>query len=562
VTRASSLPVFIRRLRLASGLVLFAYLLTHFVNHTLGLVSLAALETGRGWFLALWRNPLGTLLLFGALGLHLLLALWSLYRRRTLRMPAWEATQLALGLAIPPLLVSHVIGTRVAHAWFDVTDSYTRVVLTLWELRPENGLRQALLLTIAWLHGCVGVHFWLRLRPGYRRVVAVLFAGALLVPVLALLGFAAAGQEVSALARQPGWVEATMRATDPRTPAERESLDRLRNAISWGFVASVGIVLAARAGRELAQRHRRRLVRVMYPGDRHVAVPIGSSVLEASRSAGIPHASVCGGRGRCSTCRVRIVRGFELVPPASAEELRVLKRVGAPPNVRLACQLRPSSDLSVTPLLPATARASDGLARPGYLAGDEQEIAVLFADLRGFTTLAEHKLPFDVVFFLNRYFEAVGGAIQRAGGITNQFMGDGVMALFGVNAGPEEGCRRALAAAGEIVESLTELSRALADELSAPLRVGIGVHTGPAVVGRMGYGEAVYLTAVGDTVHVASRLQELTKQYACQLVISEHVAVRAGLDATAYAHHDLTVRNRRDPLTICVIPEVRSLVTR
>ncbi len=552
--------VWLGRLRLWTGLALFSYLTTHFSNHALGLISLAAMEAGRGWFLALWRGPVGTVALYGALTTHLLLALWSLYRRRHLRMPAWEAAQLLLGLVIPPLLVSHIVGTRLAHEWFDVTDSYTRVVLALWELRPEAGARQAILLTVAWAHGCVGLHFWLRLKPWYPRVAPMLFGAALLVPLLALLGFAQAGREVSALARQPGWMETMLRATNPPDTAARAALNRAQDTILGGFAASLALVLLARAARRSYER-RRGTIRLAYPGGREVVVPRGLTVLEASRLAGIPHASVCGGRGRCSTCRVRVVRGLPVLPPASAEERRVLKRIGAPSNVRLACQLRPTHDVSVAPLLPASAQASDGFARPTYLVGEEREIAVLFADLRGFTTVAEHKLPYDVVFILNRYFEAVGGAIERAGGIVNQFTGDGVMALFGVTTGPEEGCRRALDAVGEMIGAVAELSHTLADELDAPLRIGIGIHTGPAVVGRMGYGDAMYLTAVGDTVHVASRLQDLTKEYRCQLVISEPVAARAGIDPSAFAQHELTVRNRREPLVICVVGDVQGLTT-
>ncbi|MEE9146471.1 MAG: adenylate/guanylate cyclase domain-containing protein, partial [Candidatus Tectomicrobia bacterium] len=163
--------------------------------------------------------------------------------------------------------------------------------------------------------------------------------------------------------------------------------------------------------------------------------------------------------------------------------------------------------------------------------------------------------PYDVVFFLNRYFEAIGEAIKGAGGITNQFVGDGVMALFGVGRGATEGCQHALLAATAMIDRLAKLSQTLAEELSEPLKMGIGIHTGPAVVGRMGHAETTYLTAVGDTVHVAARLEALTKEYNCQLVISEQVAVRAGIDASGYPRHELTVRNRTEPLVICVIDE-------
>lgn len=544
----------IRRLRLWSGLVLFSYLTTHFANHALGLISLQAMEDGRIWFLALWRGLLGTLVLYSAFLTHFSLGLTSLYRRRHLRMPAWEAAQLVLGLMIPPMLAYHVVGTRFANALFGAADSYGRVVLALWYASPEGGLRQAILLLVAWLHGCIGLHFWLRLRPWYPRIVAVLFGAALLLPVLALLGFAKAGQEVTALARNPDWV----RGVSPHiiTPAECDSLDRVREIILGVFGTSVGLVLVARTVRREYER-RWTAIRVSYPDGRVVTVPAGYTVLEASRFAGIPHASVCGGRGRCSTCRIRVDGGAEFLRPATADERRVLKRVGAPPTVRLACQLRPTHDLAVTPLLPASAQPRDGFAAPESGQGQEQEIAVLFADLRAFTQLAEPKLPYDVVFILNRYFEAVGTAIKRAGGIANQFTGDGVMALFGVDSTLKEGCRGALLAAGEMVEAVAALSSALANELAAPLRIGIGIHAGSAVVGRMGYGETVYLTAVGDTVHVASRLEQLTKDYNCDLVISEEVARRAGLDVSGYPQHLLTLRNRAAPLEVRVIQDAR-----
>jgi adenylate cyclase len=262
----------------------------------------------------------------------------------------------------------HLVGTRLAHEWFDTTDSYTRVVLALWEQRPDLGVRQALVLAIAWTHGCLGVHFWLRLRPWYPRLAPAFLSTAVLLPVLALLGFAHAGREIAAVAWQPDWVAEVVRSANAPDPDARARLAHIHSMLLWGFVAGVGGVLLARVARP-AHARRRGTVRLTYPNGRQVLVPPGLTVLEVSRSAGIPHASVCGGRGRCSTCRVRITRGVESLPMATREELRVLSRVGAPPKVRLACQLRPTHNLSIVPLLPATASAQDDMARPGYLAG-------------------------------------------------------------------------------------------------------------------------------------------------------------------------------------------------
>ena len=236
----------------------------------------------------------------------------------------------------------------------------------------------------------------------------------------------------------------------------------------------------------------------------------------------------------------------------------MLASVRAAPDVRLACQTRPVMAVTVMPLLPPSISADESFgvdARQGH----EQRVAVLFADLRGFTRMAEKKLPYDTVFILNRYFEAVGKAITSAGGITNQFTGDGVMALFGIKDGPEVGCRQALAAVRFIVQEVSRLSSDLAHDLPEPLRVGIGIHVGSAVIGRMGWKETSYLTAVGDTVHVAARLEQATKDYGAELVVSEEVALCAGTDLSAFPCHLLEVRNRAAAVSIRVIPRVADL---
>jgi adenylate cyclase len=549
-------PVLVRRLRLGAAFVLLAYVVLHFINHALGLVSLEAMETGRGWFLALWRTWPGTVALYGAIAVHGLLALWLLYDRRTLRMPAWEATQYAFGLVLPVLLVSHVVGTRIAWWRFETDDPYARVVTILWLQAPEVGARQALTLVLAWLHACIGLHFWLRFRPWYRRAVPWLFAVALLLPTCALLGFSAAGREVAALARTPGWTEAMLRLANAPDGAESAQLVAIRRGFLEAYLVALVGVVVARGVRGLLQR--RRSIRVAYPSGRVVTAPRGFTILDASRLGGLAHASVCGGRGRCSTCRVRIAAGLAELPAPSEAERRVLARVGAAPDVRLACQTRPARDVAVAPLLAPSVEPDEAFATDARQ-GREQEIAVLFADLRGFTRLAEHKLPYDVVFVLNRYFEAVGTAITRAGGVTNQFTGDGVMALFGIESGPATGSRQALAAARGMVEGIGALSVELAPDLGSPLRIGIGIHTGPAVVGRLGWGESFYLTAVGDTVHVAARLEQATKDHAAELVVSEAVARHADLDLSRFPAHDLSVRNRAGAVAIRVIDSVADL---
>jgi adenylate cyclase len=163
------------------------------------------------------------------------------------------------------------------------------------------------------------------------------------------------------------------------------------------------------------------------------------------------------------------------------------------------------------------------------------------------------------VFVLNRYFSAMGRAIESAGGRVDKFIGDGVMALFGIESGPQAGCRAALAAARLMSERLAELNLSLRAELDRPLRIGIGIHCGPVIVGEMGYGKAAAITAIGDAVNTSSRLETLTKDYDCELVVSDETVVRAGLDLSEFPRHEIEIRGKRDMLVIRVVANAAEL---
>lgn len=545
-----------RNLRLASGLVMAVFVATHLLNHALGLVSLEVMEAGRIVFLAFWRETPADAILFVSVLVHVALAYLAIYRRRGWRLPPAEAVQSLLGIAIPPLLILHVLGVEMSARVYGADDTYAYVLLVLWTFDPALTLRQAAATLVVWGHACIGLHYWLRLKPWYGRARPGLYAGALLLPAFSLLGFVSAGREVARLDQEPGWRE----RLEVHVP-EPGALETLLAIERWTLTALGGVlvlVLAARAVRGRMERRRRR-VTVRYPGSREVRIAPGASVLEASRANGIPHASVCGGRSRCSTCRVRVNAGRGALPAASPEERKVLERVGAPPNVRLACQLRPVADVSVTPLLPPNAGPRDGFRAAAKMQGEERTIAVLFADIRGFTGFSEAKLPYDVVFVLNRYFRSMGEAIEEAGGRVDKFIGDGIMALFGIDAPPSAGATQALAAARGMAGALEDLNRLLEPDLPTPLRIGIGLHAGPAIVGAMGYAEAVSVTAVGDTVNTASRLESMTKEFAAQLVVSADLAAAAGADLGAWRREAVPVRGRKEPLSVFIVDDARAL---
>jgi len=546
----------IRRLRLISGLVMLTYVTMHLLNHAVGLISLETMENVLWYVFRIWTNRPAQLLLYSSFLVHYALALYALWQRRTLRLRASEMSQLMLGFAVPLLLVRHVVVTRISDSFFHTDVGYYAYLLWVYFVRsPDQGFVQMLVLVVAWGHAMIGLHFWLRVRPWYARLQSVALVGAVLVPVLSLLGAIEAGRQVAALAADPNWIGERITLPSPET---QRTLETITDVLSWFFIGMVGAVLLARVARRIWQR-RHGLVRIGYPDGRIVEVTPGTSVLEASRLAGIPHASVCGGRGRCSTCRIRVRGEIHSIDPPAEDEMRVLHRIGATPNVRLACQLRPRGAVEVTPLLPPFARAADGRRRVDLAQGSEQEIAILFVDIRGFTALSAGRLPYDVVFVLNRYFEAIGFAVESAGGRVDKFIGDGVMALFGIERGAHTGCREALAAARLISARLDELNASLGGELDRPLRIGIGIHCGPAIVGEMGYGNAASITAIGDAVNTASRLESLTKNFACELVVSDETVSRAGLDLSGSPLHEIEIRGKREMLAVRIVKRAAEL---
>ncbi len=193
------------------------------------------------------------------------------------------------------------------------------------------------------------------------------------------------------------------------------------------------------------------------------------------------------------------------------------------------------------------------------MAGQERDIAILFADLRSFNKFSEKKLPYDVVFVLNRYFAHMGEAVEASGGHLDKFIGDGVMALFGTKTDIRTGTRQAMLAAQQMSKKLIDLNEQLKDELEDPLRIGIGIHVGPAIIGEMGYGTATGLTAIGDSVNTASRLEAMTKEYGAQLILSEDVTRQAGATVDAYEEHEIAVRGRDEAVKVFVVKNAADL---
>jgi adenylate cyclase len=548
----------VRQIRLACGLVLFAYLVSHFLNHALGNISMDALADGVYYHAAFWQFLPVAIAFYAAALVHTGLGIWALYERREFRWKAVEPLQLVLGLSIPALVITHIAGVRLGHTLFGHDKLYPQVLFAYWIVWPLKMWLMYTVMVIAWVHGCIGLHFWLRMKAFYRRAAPFLLAAAVLVPTLAVLGLYQAGRNVVD-SDSAEWRAENLSPSRVGTPAEQAVLTGIEEYFLIGYLGLIGLVLLAKGVRAMAER-RGGMINLSYGNGRTVRVPKGLSVLEASLRYNVPHASVCGGRARCSTCRIRVIGDCSLLPEPSQREAFVLNRVGATdPSIRLACQLRPETDLSFFQLFVPQAMSANARGSQPHRIGQERYLVSMFVDMRGSTKLAEIQLPFDTVFIVNRFLGAVSQAVIECGGQPNQFIGDGELALFGLSSGPQTACRQALRAAARIAANIDELNQFLKHDLREPIRFGVGIHGGEVIIGDIGYRDHMVFTALGDAVNVAARLQDMTKSLGCEAIVSEEVRVTAGLSADALPEREVTIRGRAEPMIVRTVMSAEAL---
>ena len=428
-------------LQLLSGIILFLYATAHFLNHGLGLFSLELMQEAQGWRLSVTRSWLGTAILVTALSTHLALGLYGLATRATLRLPTWELVQIALGVAIPFLLLPHIVNTRIAHISFGAEDTYLYELSRLW---PANALQQSLLLVMVCVHGCLGLHKWLSFKSEYCQAVPFFFMLAVAIPLLALCGSMISGRAISELTKDPEQFSHLKRLTHWPSSDAQDLLAELRLTLQLLFGSVLALAIAIFVWRRLASSRGQRIT-ITFTGGPTIKTSTGPTLLEMSRLHNVPHAAACGGRARCSTCRVRIENSEKKLPRPAFAEAFTLASIGAEPGVRLACQIRPRSSLTVTKLVREAVFSPSHIAPSDIdAAGVEKPLAIMMVDLRDYTWMAQARLPYDVVYVLNEFFAAVGNAIITHGGTIDKFLGDGLLAFFGRENGVQAGCRDAL----------------------------------------------------------------------------------------------------------------------
>ena len=368
----------VRNLRMLSGTVLLIFVTAHLLNMAFGLLSLEAVETARRFLTVPWSLLPLSLLLMGAMLVHGFLGLFSLYTRNTLRMSGYDRVQLISGLLIIPLLASHIVGIAAAKNLFGFDPTYRIILTYFWLDAPLEGLRQVFVVVIAWIHGCIGMFSWMRLKIWWNRVSWIIYPLVVAVPVLALLGFVEAGKEVIA--------ERTLAITQqmdagtgdaPQLSAAEEIAQQEANAaaaevnreklafskrIMWSiifiFAFLLALTLLARAIRLRKAPDAMTFIRYMKGPE--INMHVGKSLLEISRLHDLPHANLCRGRGRCGTCRVRVIEASPALPAAGEIEQQTLDRLGCGPGIRLACQVSPlAGTLAIERIVPPDITPAD-----------------------------------------------------------------------------------------------------------------------------------------------------------------------------------------------------------
>jgi adenylate cyclase len=550
----------LRQVRLTTGFILFTYLISHFANHALGNISLSAMDDALDYHMLFWQSWPVVIVFYGAVLTHLGLGVWALYARRQFRWTGIETTQLVFGLSIPVFIIGHLVGVRISAPLFGHEKDYPQVFFNYWVVRPQLKWMMYTVLVVSWVHGCIGIYFWVRTKPYFRKISSLLLALAVILPTLSLLGLYQGGRTVLSASAAPEWRADNLSREKVGTGADQTALERISSYMLYGYLGLLGLTLAARGIRALVER-RRGLVTLSYGNGRTIRVPVGLSVLEASTRFNIPHSSVCGGRARCSTCRIRIIGDCSELPEPSNRETFVLDRVGAggDPAIRLACQLRPRTNVAFFQIFPPNASLSAAAKIAPVNPGRERYVVSMFVDMRGSTKLAEQLLPFDTVFIINRFLTAVAQAVVECGGQPNQFVGDGLLALFGLATNPQTACRQAIEATARIAVHVDALNELLGDDVPEPLRFGIGIHGGEVIIGDIGSQEHTVFTALGDSVNVAARLQDMTKALSCEVVLSQDVLKTSGFPAGDMPRIEVPIRGRVEPLVVYTVTKAGTL---
>lgn len=248
------------------------------------------------------------------------------------------------------------------------------------------------------------------------------------------------------------------------------------------------------------------------------------TLLDALRAAAVPIIHACGGRARCSTCRVRVTEGLEHCSPRTEAETAIAVKLSLPPETRLACQTRALGPVRVRRLVldEFDQRLASAGAAQGAAVGRDRELVIMFSDVADFTPFSEALPAYDVVHTLDRWFTLAGQVVQQHGGRVDNYMGDGFLAVF-------DDAEVAVLAGLALLDGARALSRYTEAVYGLPFKTRMGLHVGTVVVGTLGAEHNRRTTVIGDVVNMAARIEAANKDLGSSLLVSAEVEQRLGL---------------------------------
>ena len=254
------------------------------------------------------------------------------------------------------------------------------------------------------------------------------------------------------------------------------------------------------------------------------------TILESVTERGIPQVNACGAAGKCSTCRVWIMEGVENCEKRTELEEEMAVKLNFSPEIRLACQTKIKGDLKLrrlviddTDLEICNQMFVDRMLESMRPVGEEKEVALMFTDIRGFTSFSERHPPYDVLFLLNRHFHQLYKIIDKNGGTIDNYVGDSLFATFGLTGGEDKPVFKAVKSGVEILKEIDKMKPYMQSMYGEDFEIGIGVHYGKVVVGEIGPGQKTKKTVIGDNVNIASRIEAANKQAGTRFLVSEDV---------------------------------------
>ncbi|MBO9683088.1 MAG: adenylate/guanylate cyclase domain-containing protein [Flavisolibacter sp.] len=268
---------------------------------------------------------------------------------------------------------------------------------------------------------------------------------------------------------------------------------------------------------------------IEFPKEGCVYASPNQTILEAALSAGVPLFHVCGGKAKCSTCRVLVIEGAEWLTPPNAKEKLLNDQMHFPRNVRLACQthitggsiklariIQDETDIGIY--------VGNSSGASSQQIGEERELVLFFLDIRNFTPLVEKLLPFDTIHIIRKLFLVFQNIIESNQGKIIETTGDGLYAVFGCDTGRVQSVQSAVKAASTILEDLVNINDSYFKiHFHENIQVGIGIHIGRVVSGVIRIGNEERMIVMGYPVNIASRLQNATKFLNNSLVVSSDI---------------------------------------